>query len=78
MPNFCSLVGLEVADKFGVGGGGFQVATVSYPNPSCLELHRVELGLSFDNICFTISQKIIPYSWTHACLSFNLLMSFLS
>ena len=38
MPNFSSLAGLEVAEKFGVGGGvgwcWFQVATVSNSNTS--------------------------------------------
>ena len=30
MPNFSSIAGLEVTEKFvGGGGGGFQVATVS-------------------------------------------------
>ena len=33
MPNFSSLAGLEVTEKFGVvvGGGGFQVSTMSNP-----------------------------------------------
>ena len=45
MPNFNSLAGLEVTEKFvcgwGGGGGGFQVATVSNPTKlllSCFEL----------------------------------------
>ena len=40
MPNFKSLAGLEVPEKFAVGGG-FEVghlATVSNLNPICLEL----------------------------------------
>ena len=43
MSNFSYLAGLEVAEKFGVGGGwgGFQVATVSNFNASCFELHWV-------------------------------------
>ena len=46
-------MGLEVAEKFGVGG--FQVATVSNLNASCLELLWVELALGFDNILNIIS-----------------------
>ena len=43
MPNFNSLAGLEVTEKFvcgwgGWGGGGFQVATVSNPTKLLLEL----------------------------------------
>ena len=46
MPNFSSLAGLEVPEKFmvvgGVGGvGGFQVSTMSNPTKlllSCIEL----------------------------------------
>ena len=47
MPNFSSLAGLEVPEKFmvvgwgGVGWGGFQVATMSNPTKlllSCIEL----------------------------------------
>ena len=41
MPNFNSLAGLEVTEKFVCGGGGFQVATVSNPMKlllSCFEL----------------------------------------
>ena len=40
MPNFSSLAGLEVPQKFmvGGGGGGFQVATVSNPTKLLLEL----------------------------------------
>ena len=34
VPNFSSLAGLEVPEKF-VVGGGFQVATVSNSNTSC-------------------------------------------
>ena len=38
MPNFSSLAGLEVPEKFGVGGvGGFQVATVSNLNEVAFE-----------------------------------------
>ena len=45
MPNFGSLAGLEVADKFVVGRwGGFQVATMSNLYPSYLKLHCVELS----------------------------------
>ena len=39
--NFSSLAGLEVTAKFVVGGGGFQVATMSNPTKlllSCFEL----------------------------------------
>ena len=47
MPNFSFLAGLEVPEKFvgggrcGVGGGGFQVSTMSNPTKlllSCFEL----------------------------------------
>ena len=41
MPNFSSLAGLEVTEKFVGGwccGGEIQVATVSNLNASCLEL----------------------------------------
>ena len=43
MPNFSSLAGLEVPEKFGVVGGvgGFQVSTMSNPTKlllSCFEL----------------------------------------
>ena len=44
VPNFSSLAGLEVTEKFGVAWvawGGFQVATVSNPTKlllSCFEL----------------------------------------
>ena len=49
MPNFSSLAGLEVPEKFmvgwggvgGVGSGGFQVSTMSNPTKlllSCFEL----------------------------------------
>ena len=43
MPNFSSLAGLEVPEKFGVvgWGGGFQVTTMSNPTKlllSCFEL----------------------------------------
>ena len=48
MPNFSSLAGLEVTEKFVVGwwwDGGFQVATVSILNLSCFELLWIELSL---------------------------------
>ena len=40
MPNFSSLAGLEVAEKFGQGGvgGGFQVTTRSNLNEIVFEL----------------------------------------
>ena len=42
MPNFSSIAGLEVAEKFVVvgwgGGGGEHVTTMSNSNASCLEL----------------------------------------
>ena len=43
MPNFSSIAGLEVPEKFMVGGvdGGFQVSTMSNPTKlllSCFEL----------------------------------------
>ena len=36
---------------WGGGGGGFQVSTVSYLNPSCIKL---ELGLGYANFLFTV------------------------
>ena len=47
MPNFSSLAGLEVTEKFvcgGGGGGGFQVSTMSNPTKLLLELLWVELS----------------------------------
>ena len=46
MPNFSFLVGLEVTEKFGVGGsgGGFQVTTESNPTKLLLQLLWVELS----------------------------------
>ena len=47
MPNFSSLAGLEVPEKFGVawrGVGGFQVSTMSNPTKLLLELLWVELS----------------------------------
>ena len=43
MPNFSSLAGLEVGEKFvrGVGWGGEHVTTMSNSNASCI---RVELS----------------------------------
>ena len=42
MPNFSSLAGLEVAEKFVLGGGGVEhVTTMSNSNASCF---RVELS----------------------------------
>ena len=47
MPNFCSLIGLELAEKFVVGwggvgwGGGEHMTTMSNFNASCF---RVELS----------------------------------
>ena len=39
MPNFSSIAGLEVAEKFGVvWGGRFQMATVSNANGSCFRV----------------------------------------
>ena len=41
MPNFSSLAGLEVTEKFMVGwggGGGFHVSTMSNPTKVTLEL----------------------------------------
>ena len=47
MPNFSSVAGLEVPEKFGVGWGGwwggFQVSTVSNPTKLLLQLLWVEL-----------------------------------
>ena len=46
MPNFSSLAGLEVTEKFVRGGwwGGFQVSTVSDPTKLLLQLICVELS----------------------------------
>ena len=47
MPNFSSLAGLEVTEKFvggWVGWGGFQVSTVSNPTKLLLQLLWVELS----------------------------------
>ena len=38
MPNFSSLAGLEVAEKFVVVVGGFKVVTVSISNASCFRV----------------------------------------
>ena len=43
MPNFSSLAGLEVPEKFGVVGG-FQVTTKSNPTKFLLQLLWVELS----------------------------------
>ena len=52
MPNFSLLACLEVVQKFVVGVvSGFQVANVSYLNPSCIELG---LGFSLDNGSFPL------------------------
>ena len=44
MPNFSSLAGLEVTEKFMVGWGGFQVSTMSNPTKLLLQLLWVELS----------------------------------
>ena len=47
MPYFSSLAGLEVPEKFmvgGVGWGGFQVSTMSNPTKLLLQLLWVELS----------------------------------
>ena len=46
MPNFSSLAGLEVTEKFVCGGGwgGFQVSTMSNPTKLLLQLLWVELS----------------------------------
>ena len=44
MPNFSSLAGLEVTEKFMVVGGGFQVSTMSNPMKLLLQLLWVELS----------------------------------
>ena len=38
MPNFNSVAGLEVPEKFGVGWSGFQVTTMSNLNEVAFEL----------------------------------------
>ena len=58
MPNFSSLAGLEVPEKFVGGvGGGFQVSTMSNPTKlllSCFELSWV-LKIIFDTILHTLN-----------------------
>ena len=44
VPNFSSLACLEVAEKFTVGWGGFQVATVPNLKEVVFEMFRVELS----------------------------------
>ena len=44
MPNFSSLAGLEVTEKFVCGWGGFQVTTESNPTKLLLQLLWVELS----------------------------------
>ena len=47
MPNFSSLAGLEVTEKFvwgGGGGDGFQVSTMSNPMKLLFQLLWVELS----------------------------------
>ena len=44
MPNFSSLAGLEVTEKFVRGVGGFQVSTMSNPTKLLLQLLWVELS----------------------------------
>ena len=39
MPNLSSLAGLEVAEKFVGGVGGFQVATMSNSKTSCFRFN---------------------------------------
>ena len=60
MQNFSFLAGLEATEKFVlvvVGGGWFQVTTVSNFNPR-LELILAELGLCFDQSFKGVSRKI--------------------
>ena len=47
MQNFRSLAGLEMAEKFGVGG--FQVTTVSNSNASCFRVALSWVTLGFHN-----------------------------
>ena len=57
MPNFSSLAGLEVPEKFVCGGGvGFQVASVSKPTKLLLQLLWVELSLVELRWVLTISR----------------------
>ena len=44
MPNFSSIAGLEVPEKFAVGG--FQVATMSNLNASCFRVAWSSVELS--------------------------------
>ena len=65
MPNFSSLAGLEVPEKFGVGWGGvvwggFQVITMSNPTKlllSCFELSSV----GFRQLTAAIWISLEPY-----------------
>ena len=51
MPNFSSLAGLEVAEKFVVvGWGGVEhMTTVSNSNASCFRVELSSVALGFDN-----------------------------
>ena len=55
MPNFSSLAGLEVAEKFVGGGvGGVHVTTMSNSNASCFRVELSCVALGFDNNLKTI------------------------
>ena len=62
MPNFSSIAGLEVAEKFVVvvvGWGGVHVTTVSNSNASCFRVELSWVALGFDNIQHgNINQKV--------------------
>ena len=52
MPNFSSLAGVEMAEKFGVGVVGSHwllCLTSTLVTMSCFELSFVELGLGYEN-----------------------------
>ena len=58
MPNFSSLAGLEVAEKFVVVGGGWwwveHVTTMSNSNASCFRV-----GLSWVELRWVLTKKIL-------------------
>ena len=69
--NFSFIASLQVAEKFVVVRGGFQVTSMSDLNPSCIEM---ELGLGFDNIA-KLSQS--P-SWISVEADLSLILHFSS
>ena len=64
VPNFSSLAGLEVGEKFVVGGGGWveHVTTMSNSNASCFRVELSWVALGFDNTQVNDSIKCYPCS----------------